>query len=116
MSITVMRAMESDTGVVTGWFVQAEPGLAGGKVSLGVGGLLNSDHRAVPPMFAMGIKASALRTWGSPRDLPPRQTLLGPEIDITVFYVKLSAGILVRVAGPGNGRRTSFTWGIGAGF
>jgi hypothetical protein len=115
-SVAVMRAMESDTGIVTGWFVQAEPGLDGGKLSLGVGGLSNSEHRALPPMVAMGLKVSALRTWGSPRGLASRQTLLGPEVDITIFYVKLSAGVLVRVAGPGNHARTSFTWGVGAGF
>jgi hypothetical protein len=108
--------MESDTGLVTGWFLQAEPGLDGGKLSLGLGGFSNSDHRAIPPMFAMGLKASVLRTWGSPRGLIPRQTLLGPEVDITMFYVKLSAGLLVRVGGPDGLSRTSFTWGIGAGF
>jgi hypothetical protein len=108
--------MESDTGLVTGWFVQAEPGLDGGKVSIGIGGLSVSDHRAVPPMFAIGVKASGMRTWGSPRGLIPRQTLLGPEVDITIFYVKVSAGILVRIAGTNQQARTSFIWGIGAGF
>lgn len=115
-SITAMRAMESDTGLVTGWFLQAEPGLDGGKVSIGIGGLSASGHWGVPPMFAIGVKASGMRTWGSPRGLRPRQTLLGPELDITIFYVKVSAGVLVRLAGASQQSRTSFTWGIGAGF
>jgi hypothetical protein len=108
--------MESDTGLVTGWFLQAEPGLDGGKVSLGIGGLAVSDRTVLPPMFGIGVKASALRTWGSPRGLSPRQTLVGPELDVTIFYVKLSAGLLIRVAGAGNQGRASFTWGVGGGF
>jgi hypothetical protein len=115
-SITVMRAMESDTGLVTGWFLQAEPGLDGGKLSIGIGGFSASDHWALPPMFAIGVKASAMRTWGSPRGLTPRETLFGPEVDITIFYLKISAGVLVRVAGSSQQSRASFTWGIGAGF
>ena len=114
-SLTIMRAMETDTPMVTGWFVQAEPGLGGGKLSAGFGGLSPSDHAWVPPIFGAGVKASLMRTWGSPHGVSPGRTLLGPELDFTLFYAKLSAGYFWRVDSS-TGPRGYFTWGVGVGF
>src|SRR5262245_24579886 len=66
LSFTVMRAMETDVGLVTGVFVQAAPGLDGGKLSVGFGGVEQADPAWAPPAFGAGLKASVLRTWGSP--------------------------------------------------
>jgi hypothetical protein len=107
--------MESDVRLVSGWFVQAEPGLAGGKLSVGYGALSPSEQTWLPPIFGAGVKASVMRTWDSSREMPPGETLLGPEFDFTLPYVKLSAGYLWRIGGPEAGRG-HFTWGIGAGF
>jgi hypothetical protein len=114
-SLTIMRAMETDTKMVTGWFAQAEPGLGGGKVSVGFGALTPSDHALLPPIFGAGAKASLLRTWGSPQGAPSGQTLLGPEIDLALPYVKLSTGYLWRVGGATE-TGGQFTWGVGVGF
>ena len=96
-------------------FVQAEPGLGGGKVSVGIGGLSPSDRIWIPPIFGAGLKVSAMRTWGSPEGIAPGQTLLGPELDFTLCFVKLSAGYMWP-AGGNEGQAGYFTWGVGVGF
>jgi hypothetical protein len=116
VSLTAMRAWEGDEGWVNGWFLQAEPGLAGGKLSVGYGLLAPSERTWLPPEFAAGIKASVLRTWGTPSDVPGATTLLGPELDITVFRVKASVGWLGKVGGPPDAPSGVFTWGLGVGF
>jgi len=115
-SLAAMRAMEGDEGVVAGWFLQAQPGLAGGRLSVGYGVLEPANHAWVPPGFAAGLKASVLRTWGSPHDLPAGLTLLGPEVDLTLFHVNLSAGWLWRVGGELQSANGVFAWGLGFGF
>jgi hypothetical protein len=115
VSFTLMRATETDTMMVAGWFVQAEPGLGGGKASVGFGALSPSDRAWVPPIFGAGLKASLMRTWGSPDGVLPDQTLLGPELDFTLPFLKLTAGYLWRVGGDGEGAG-HFTWGVGVGF
>lgn len=113
-SLTVMRAMETDTMMVSGWFAQAEPGLGGGKLSLGLGGMGLSERRGLPPVYAAGVKASVVRTWGSPIGADKDRTLVGPEADLTICYVKLSAGYLWPV--DGGDKAGLFTWGVGLGF
>ena len=114
-SFTFVRARESDVGFVAGWFVQAQPGLGGGKVSAGVALVAPSDQVYLPAFAGLGIKASLLRTWGTPRDARSGRTLVGPELDLTIAYAKLSAGWMWRL-GEGDGRRGQFTWGLGLGF
>lgn len=115
VSLTLARAMETDTAFTAGWFAQVEPGLGGGKVSAGLVAFDSTRSPWTPFAFGAAIKGTALRTWGTPHDSPPGQTLLGPEVDLTVLYFKLSAGYLWRAGGaPGPAGR--FTWGVGAGF
>ena len=114
-SFTLVRARESDVGIMSGWFVQAQPGLGGGKVSAGAALVAPSDRAYLPALAGLGIKASLLRTWGTPRDAQPGRTLLGPELDLTIAYAKLSAGWMWRL-GERDGRRGQFTWGLGLGF
>jgi hypothetical protein len=116
LSLTAMRAWEGDEGWVRGWFLQAEPGLGGGTLSVGYGVLDPSEHSWLPPQFAAGVKASLLHTWGTPSEVPAATTLLGPELDITVFCVKASVGWLGKVGGPPGAASGVFTWGLGVGF
>jgi hypothetical protein len=115
LSLTLARAKDTDTFYTAGWFAQAEPGLGGGKLSLGYGAIDPSGTPWKPFSFGLGLKASVLRTWGEPRGTLPGQTLVGPEADLTIAYVKLSAGYLWRAGGT-RGSRGVFTWGVGAGF
>jgi hypothetical protein len=96
------------TQLPTGLLVQIEPGLGGGKASIGYAkGLL--------PYAAAGVKVSLLRTWGHPLFAEPRRTYLGVEGEAT-FFIKLSVGVLRRVAGEGDSGRWMVTGGIGLGF
>ncbi len=90
-----------------GLLIQVEPGLGGGKASLGYAtGLL--------PYAAAGVKASVLRTWGRPLWTEPGRTYVGLEAEAS-FFVKLSLGVLARVAGPSGGR-VLVTGGVGLAF
>jgi hypothetical protein len=97
----------SGTHLPHGLLLQVEPGLGGGKASVGyVKGLL--------PYAAGGLKASVLRTWGHPVFADRHQTYLGVEGE-AAFFINLSLGVMRRVAGPGTGR-WMLTGGVGLGF
>jgi hypothetical protein len=90
-----------------GLLVQIEPGLGGGKARLGYAmGLL--------PYAAGGGKASVLRTWGHPLWTEAGRTYLGVEAEAS-FFIKLSLGLMTRVAGPSGGR-VLVTGGVGLAF
>jgi hypothetical protein len=96
------------THLPSGVLLQIEPGVGGGKLSVGVAkGLL--------PMAGAGIKASLLRTWGHPLFTEPRQTYAGVEVDAT-FFIKLSLGAMTRMGGSATAPRWIVTGGIGLGF
>ena len=57
-SFGAMLARESDTTLIAGWFGQVEPGLRGGKVSLGFGVMNLDEPRWWPTRFAAGAKLS----------------------------------------------------------
>ena len=98
----------SGTQLPTGLLLQVEPGLGGGKLSAGYAtGLL--------PYAAGGVKASWLRTWGHPLFAEPGRTYVGVEGEAT-FFIKLSLGVLRRVAGEGDSGRWMVTGGLGLGF
>jgi hypothetical protein len=89
-----------------GVFVQVEPGIGGGKASLGVA-TSNS-------MFGMAAKGSVVRTWGKTWGTQPDATYVGGELEFAAF-IKLNAGWLWKT-GSSAGKRSMFTWGIGLGF
>jgi hypothetical protein len=91
-----------------GLLLQIEPGVAGGKLSIGYA-------RGLFPYAGAGIKASLLRTWGRPLVTEPRQTYAGLEIEAS-FFVNLGLGVLWRVDGTAQAPRTMVTAGIGLGF
>jgi hypothetical protein len=89
-----------------GLFLQAEPGVGGGKVGLGF-------LKGLPPVAAGGAQVFFLRTWGAPLWNETGRSYAGLELDATLF-VKLSLGVMRRVD---SGRReTKVTGGIGFGF
>jgi len=89
-----------------GAFVQIEPGLGGGKGSLG---WANGNG-----MFGMAVKGSVVRTWGKTWGTDRGATYLGPEAELAMFG-RLRLGWLWRV-GSSSGKRSMLTWGLGIGF
>jgi hypothetical protein len=89
-----------------GMLVQVEPGIGGGKLSLGAA--------RANGVGGVGAKASLLRTWGKPWGTRPGTTYVGGELVLAAF-VRTNVGILRRV-GQGPGDRTLFTWSVGLGF
>jgi hypothetical protein len=95
-----------------GFLLQADAGSGGGKLSLGVGARARVDEEDFHGAVAAAFKVSAARTWGHPVGTEPGLTYVGPELDLTVWHVGTSIGVLWRVAGEG-GSSALFTWGLG---
>jgi len=91
-----------------GLLLQIEPGLGGGKLSVGYAtGLL--------PYAAGGVKASLLRTWGKPLFADPNCTYVGLEAEAS-FFIKFGVGVMARVAGAEDSPKILVTGGIGLAF
>jgi hypothetical protein len=99
---------DGTTHLPHGLLLQVEPGLGGGKLSVGYAkGLL--------PYAGFGLKLSALRTWGNPLWAEPHATYLGVEADAS-FFIKLSLGLMKRVGGNRESRDVLVTAGVGLAF
>ena len=98
-----------------GFLFQADAGSGGGKLSLGVGARARVDEEDFHGTVGVGLKASLVRTWGSPIGTEPDLTYLGPELDLSVLRINLSLGVLWRVSGS-TGSSALFSWGLGFGL
>jgi hypothetical protein len=101
-----------------GPFAQLEPGLRGGKLSLGWGRVI-AERRTYPILsnvfLALGIKGTVFRSWGSDSDAPPNQTYLGAEFEFSIARANAGVGALRRVDGD-RGDRWIITGHLGWGF
>lgn len=104
---------------MTGGFVQIEPGIGGGKASVGWGRVVGEQRSGRPFIssvyLAMAGKVTALRTWGDESSLPANQTYAGAEFEFSVARVNMGVGALNRVSGR-EGRDWVFTGYLGWGF
>jgi hypothetical protein len=98
-----------------GFLFQADAGSGGGKLSLGVGARAHVDDEDFRGTVGIGLRASLVRTWGSPIGTEPGLTYLGPELDLSVVRVNLTLGVLWRVSGT-TGSSALFSWGLGLGL
>jgi hypothetical protein len=102
-----------------GPFAQVEPGVGGGKLSLGYGRIIGEHHRGGKILsnvyLALGIKGTVLRTWGSESLEPTDQTYAGAEFEFSVAKVNFGIGALNRVTGDA-GRPWIVTAHLGLGF
>jgi hypothetical protein len=102
-----------------GPFAQLEPGLGGGKFSLGWAHVIG-EQRHGPAYFsavylAFGLKASVLHSWGSHSAVPEGQTYVGPEFEFSVARVNMGIGVMGRISGD-EGRDWIVTGLLGWGF
>jgi len=102
-----------------GFFAQLEPGLGGGKLSLGwarVGGYTNRSGSLLRAGYiGTAYKLSVLRTWGDHGWVEGGRTYAGVEFGVPVAQVSIGIGLLHRVDG-GDGGRWLVTGGAGWGF
>lgn len=89
----------------SGVLVEGSAGQAGARASAGVARFLEY----------MGLDGRAVlsRTWGSPSGATPDSTYVGAEGGLAIWYLRFSAGVARRIAGPAGPHRTIFTWGAG---
>ena len=97
------------TSPFAGPLALAEVALGGARVSAG--------YLFAGP-FASGIEllGSAVRTWGSPSQLDPWQTLVGGELRASFFLVNAGVGVFRPVAGFERDRRTRYYLNVGLGI
>jgi hypothetical protein len=92
--------------------VQAQPGLGGGRLSLGFAPFAAGSSGLV--FAGVAVKASLLRTWGQPKGVPAGRTYAGASLDVA-WVVKGSLGVMKRVGGDGR-KDTLVTWSVGLGL
>jgi hypothetical protein len=90
--------------------------LALGEVALG-GARVSAGYLFAGP-FASGLEllGSAMRTWGSPAQLEPRQTLVGGEFRASFFLVNAGIGVFRPAGGFEGDRRTRYYLNLGLGI
>jgi hypothetical protein len=102
-----------------GTFTQIEPGVGGGKLSLGWGRVIG-EHRRGPVALssvylAWGLKGTVFRSWGSESRVPRDQTYAGAEFEFSIARVNAGVGALHRVNGD-QGKDWIVTGHLGWGF
>ncbi len=98
-----------------GFTFQVDAGSGGGKLSLGVGARAHVEDADFRGTVGVGLRASLVRTWGSPIGTEPDLTYLGPELDLSIIRINLNLGVLWRVSGNA-GSSALFSWGLGFGL
>jgi hypothetical protein len=102
-----------------GPFIELEPGLGGGKLSLGWARVTGNTNRSESFLRAAFIgaayKLTVLRTWSDLGWVEGGRTYAGVEFGLPVAQANLGLGLLYRVD-SGNGGRWLVTGGAGWGF
>jgi hypothetical protein len=102
-----------------GPFVELEPGLGGGKLSLGWTRVTGNTNRSGSLLRAGFIgaayKLTVLRTWGDSGWVEGGRTYAGVELGVPVAQANVGIGLLYRVD-SGDGGRWLVTGGAGWGF
>jgi hypothetical protein len=102
-----------------GLFAEFEPGLGGGKLSVGwtrVTGITNRSGSLLRAGFiGAAYKLTVLRTWGDLGWVEGGRTYAGFELGVPVAQANVGIGLLYRVDGGDNGRWL-VTGGAGWGF
>jgi hypothetical protein len=102
-----------------GLIAQIEPGLAGGQLSAGyarVFGETGHHERLLStPYLGVGVKATALHTWGD-GPLGAGLTFLGVEGEFTITRINFRLGASWRIGGGGPAHQRLISWSFGWGF
>jgi len=86
--------------------LEANAGMGGARVAGGIAFLAGP--------FGPDVLLSLARTSASPRSAAPHATYVGLEAGYVWLMLRVSAGVVQRVAGPSGQKATVFTWQAGA--
>jgi len=102
-----------------GPFIQIEPGLNGGKLSVGWGRVTGETNRPgsflAAAFIGLAYKATVFHSWSDTGPVAPGRTYAGLEVGLPVARANLGLGLLYRVDG-GDAGRWLVTGGAGWGF
>ncbi|TAK13402.1 MAG: hypothetical protein EPO35_10375 [Acidobacteria bacterium] len=102
VALFMSRSLNKTYPRIEGWLVEAGAGQGGGRISVGHAGFLE--------YLGLDLRGVLSRTWNSPRAATPKATYGGLEAGMTILYVRVSAGVARRLAGPAGDHATIFTW------
>lgn len=115
-SLTVMRGVPKMlVAMAPAKLAQVRVGPGGAQASAGLVFGVFEENPFHPSGIAVTLKATALRSFHSPRGVPSGLTYAGVETDVVVLGIRGSFGYLRRVSGP-RGPGGSFLWSIGLGL
>ncbi len=98
----------------SGMVFRLEPGLAGGKVHLGI---RSAFSMVFIPVTSIDMCCSLMYTWNNPwNGLANDQTYAGVEFRGVFHFIVLSAGIYRHVSGGDTDHDWVFSGGVGFGF
>ena len=113
---TLSVGVDHEVGAIPA-FMLADVGGAGAGASLGVlAGMVGCAPWGDIPLFGLSLRASAIRTYGSPKGsrVEPAQTYVGGELTLHLL-LSVGVGVFSQVAGPARDGRL-VTVALGAGF
>lgn len=108
--------VDHDVGAIP-VFALADVGAAGAGGSIGMlAGMIGCTSWGDMPLFGLSLRASAIRTYGSPRgrNVEAAQTYVGGELTLHLL-LSVGVGVFSRVAGPARSGHL-VTFALGAGF
>lgn len=100
-----LPAVDLPGGRRDGFIVEAAAGQGGARLAFG--------HARFLEYVGVDARLVAARTWDSPRGASAKSTYGGVEAGLTLAYVRVSAGVARRLAGPDGPDKTIFTWSAG---
>jgi hypothetical protein len=97
----------------SGFFTQIEPGIAGGKISVGY----RYGEYHFMPIYNIGLALSVMQTWSNPlQDVEGGQTYVGLELVGALSMVGLNGGVFKHIAGDDEDSDWIYSLGIGLGI
>ena len=117
--VTYRPSLESDRERFWAAALGGEIGIAGGALNLGVARHLRPVSPDVGGLGADIIikgQLAYLRTWGNPAHVGPRQSFLGPEVQVMWSIVGVRVGYFSRLSGHTPSDASFFTVGVVLGW
>lgn len=97
---------------LAGFRLQLHGGPRGGKLGLGMGLQADIESEDFSSPVALGVQTAVVVT---SRDGGDYATYMGPELDLSVWRIQASVGVLHRVHSA-HSERVLFNWGLGVRF